>query len=98
MMALGAIQYLDISKRNDVLVAGFDDLEEAERAISKGKMQVTINQQADIQGYTGVIYAFEMLNGKKPPTETIIDTKLITSSKWYSNKYFVWRMKGLFYV
>jgi len=81
MMALGAIQYLDISKRNDVLVAGFDDLEEAERAISKGKMQVTINQQADIQGYTGVIYAFEMLNGKKPPTETIIDTKLITSSK-----------------
>lgn len=81
MMALGAIQYLDKSKRTDVLVAGFDDLEEAERAISKGKMQVTINQQADIQGYTGVIYAFGMLSGKKPPMETIIDTKLITSAK-----------------
>lgn len=81
MMALGTIQYLDKFKRNDVLVAGFDDLEEVERAISKGKMQVTINQQADIQGYTGVMYAFGMLNGKKQPPETIIEAKVITSSK-----------------
>ncbi|HCY36520.1 MAG TPA: sugar ABC transporter substrate-binding protein [Candidatus Margulisbacteria bacterium] len=81
MMALGAIQYFDKSNRNNVLVAGFDDLEEAERAISKGKMQVTINQQADIQGYTGVKFAFEMLNGKKQLPETIIDVKIVTLSK-----------------
>ena len=31
MMALGAIQYFDDSSRNDILVAGFDDLEEGER-------------------------------------------------------------------
>ena len=81
MMALGAIQYFGKSNRNNVLVAGFDDLEEAERAISKGKMQVTINQQADIQGYTGVKFAFEMLNGKKQLPETIIDVKIVTLSK-----------------
>lgn len=81
MMALGAIQYLNKSNRNDVLVAGFDDLEEVERAISQGKMQVTINQQADIQGYTGVKYAVEMLNGKKQLPETIIDVKVVTESK-----------------
>lgn len=81
MMALGAIHYFDKSNRNDVLVAGFDDLEEVERAISKGKMQVTINQQADIQGYIGVKSAFEMLNGKKQPPETTIDVKVVTSSK-----------------
>ena len=81
MMALGAIQYFDKSNRKGVLVAGFDDLEEVERAISKGEIQVTINQQADIQGYTGVKYAFEMLNGKKQLPETIIDVKVVTSSK-----------------
>lgn len=81
MMALGAVQYLEKSKRNNVLVAGFDDLDEVERAINKGKAQVTINQQADIQGYTGVKYAFEMLNGKKQLPETIIEVKVITSSK-----------------
>jgi ribose transport system substrate-binding protein len=85
MMALGAIQYFDKSHRSDVLVAGFDDLEEAERAIEKGKMQVTINQQADIQGYTGVKYAYEMLNGKKQLPETIIDIKVVTSSKQQIN-------------
>ncbi|SDG67989.1 sugar ABC transporter substrate-binding protein [Desulfosporosinus hippei] len=80
MMALGAIQYLDKSNRSNVLVSGFDDLREAEKAISKGSMQVTINQQADIQGYRGVHYAYEMINGKKQPLETFIDVKLVTRS------------------
>lgn len=80
MMALGAIQYLDESNRKDVLVAGFDDLAEAHNAISKGKMQVTINQQAEIQGYSGVKFAVEMLNGKKHPQETIIDIKVVNKS------------------
>ncbi|MDA8220659.1 sugar ABC transporter substrate-binding protein [Desulfosporosinus sp.] len=80
MMALGTIQYLNEFNLNHVLVAGFDDLAEARAAITKGTMQVTINQQADIQGYSGVKFAFEMLNGKKQPQETIIDVKLVTKS------------------
>jgi len=80
MMALGTIQYLDKSNRNDVLVAGFDNLVEAQNVISKGKMQVTINQQAEIQGYRGVKFAFEMLSGIEQPQETIIDVKIVTKS------------------
>lgn len=78
MMALGAIQFLDANNKKDVLIAGFDDLDEAAAAIKSGKMQVTINQQADIQGYTGVKYALEMINGKSEPAETTVDVKLIT--------------------
>ena len=78
MMALGTMQYLAKSNNNNVLVAGFDDLDEAENAIRTGKMQVTINQQADIQGYTGVKYALEMIDGKKEPAETLIDAKVVT--------------------
>lgn len=79
MMALGAMQYLDTNNKNDVLIAGFDDLDEVKEAIKKDKMQATINQQADIQGYTGVKYAFEMLNGTVEKPETMIDVKLVTS-------------------
>ena len=71
---------MDKSNQKNVLVAGFDDLDEAERAIKSGKMQVTINQQADIQGYTGVKYAYDMLGGTKEPPETIVDVKVVTSS------------------
>lgn len=77
MMALGAIQYLESSKKSNVLLAGFDALDEAKDAIQNGKMSVTINQQADIQGYNGVKYAYEMLNGKQEPLETMIEVKVV---------------------
>ncbi|HWQ30967.1 MAG TPA: substrate-binding domain-containing protein, partial [Negativicutes bacterium] len=78
MMALGVLQYLEKYGKDDVLVAGFDALEEAKEAISKGKLQTTVNQQADVQGYTGVKYAVEMLKGTMPPLETMVEAKLIT--------------------
>lgn len=79
MMALGAIQYIENNKINNVLVAGFDALVEAKQAIKNGKMQATIDQQASVQGYTGVKYAFEMLNGKTEPLETMVDVIVINS-------------------
>ena len=77
MMALGVIEFLSQKNRNDVLVAGFDALEEAKEAIMDGKMQVSINQQADVQGYTGVVYALRMLQSKKIPPETYIPVELV---------------------
>lgn len=77
MMALGVIQYLDKYGKKDIMVAGFDALDEAKKAIKDGKMEVTINQQADIQGYTGVKYAVEMIQGKKVPSETMVDVKAV---------------------
>ncbi len=78
MMALGAIQYLQVAGKTHVQVAGFDALDEAVNAIRDGKLQATVDQNAKQQGYLGVKYAVDMIQGKKPPIETLIDVKLIT--------------------
>ena len=78
MMALGVLQYLDTNKRTGIRIAGFDALDEAQKAIKDGKMDVTIDQQADVQGYTGVKYVVEMLNGKSVPAETMVDVKIVS--------------------
>jgi len=77
MMALGVLQYLDKVGKKDVLVAGYDALEEAKKAVKAGTLQVTIDQQADVQGYTGVKYALQLIAGKNIPYETFIDTKIV---------------------
>jgi len=73
MMALGTIHYLQQHKKTGVLVAAFDALEEARAAIRQGTLQITIDQQADRQGYLGVHTAMEMLGGKKPAPVTMVD-------------------------
>jgi ribose transport system substrate-binding protein len=78
MMALGAVQYLQGAGKTQVQVAGFDALDEAVKAIREGKLQATVDQNAGQQGYLGVKYAVDMIQGKKPPLETFIDVKLIT--------------------
>lgn len=77
MMALGVLQYLKETGRENVLVAGFDALEEARQAIVDGTLMVTIDQQAAEQGYLGVVYAVNALNGEELPLETMIDVVLI---------------------
>ena len=78
MMALGVIQYLDEVKRKDVLLAGFDNLSETKSAIRQGKMSDTIDQQAFLQGYTGVKIAIDLINGKKPKKLiTLVNVKVI---------------------
>lgn len=77
MMALGAIQYLEKNNKANVLVAGYDALDEAKKAIKDGKLMVTIDQQAEVQGYTGIKYAVDMINGKKTAAETLIDVKVV---------------------
>lgn len=79
MMALGVIQYLADSNREGVLVAAYDALAEARQAVRDSTLQVTIDQQAAIQGYHGVEYAIKMLQGETPPSETIIDVKVVTA-------------------
>ena len=78
MMALGAVRYLDEAGRSDVVVAGYDALAEAERAIMRGDLVATIDQQAAEQGYRGVEYAVRALNGEAVPAVTLLDTLLIT--------------------
>jgi ribose transport system substrate-binding protein len=78
MMALGTIEYLKESGRKNVLVAGYDALDEAKKEIRSGMLQVTINQQADVQGYLGVKMAVQAIGGEKLPPETLIDVKVIS--------------------
>lgn len=77
MMALGAIQYLQKSNHKNVSVGGFDALDEAKKAIADDTLQATIDQQADLQGYTGIKYAIQLINGENVPEETMLETKLV---------------------
>lgn len=77
MMALGASRYLRDAGRFDVRVAGFDALEEARQAILTGEILATVDQQADVQGYTGVAYALRLLRGGAVPPVTMIDIILV---------------------
>ncbi|MEI7845674.1 MAG: sugar ABC transporter substrate-binding protein [Chloroflexota bacterium] len=78
MMALGTIQYLEEKHITNVLVAGFDNLQEAQQAIKAGKMVNTIDQQAALQGYKGVEFAMKLLNGESVPPVTYVDVILVT--------------------
>lgn len=78
MMALGIIQYLKDNNRDDVLVAGYDALDEAKQAIRDGDLMVTIDQQAALQGYKGVETAVSMLNNEDVELLVLVDVKVIT--------------------
>ncbi len=80
MMALGAIRYLSETNRRDVMVVGYDALEEAKRALKDGTLQMTVDQKADVQGYLGVQYAVRALQGETLPPETLIDVRILTRS------------------
>jgi len=73
MMALGAIHYLKQAKKAGVLVAGFDALDEAQKALREGSLQVTVDQQAARQGYLGVRTAVDMLAGQRPAALTRVE-------------------------
>jgi len=78
MMALGAIQYLEEANLSNVLVAGYDNLKEAQLAIKDGKMASTIDQQAAMQGYMGVQYALDLINGVSVSQLNFVDVILVT--------------------
>jgi len=77
MMALGTVKYLSESGKAGVLVAAYDALDEAKGAIKNGKLAVTIDQQADVQGYLGVKFAVQKVNGESVPLETLVEVKVI---------------------
>jgi len=79
MMALGTVKYLGETNRANVLVAAYDALYEAKEAIKVGTLSVTVDQQADVQGYLGVKYAVQKINGEKVPMESLVAVKTVHS-------------------
>ncbi|MBV8632931.1 MAG: substrate-binding domain-containing protein [Burkholderiaceae bacterium] len=80
MMALGVVKYLQDSGRKDVLVAGYDALDEARAAIKAGTLAATIDQQAAEQGYQGVALAVRALKGESVPATVTVDSHLVTAA------------------
>ncbi|MBK6909019.1 MAG: substrate-binding domain-containing protein [Rhodocyclaceae bacterium] len=81
MMALGALKYLQETKKTKVKVAGYDAMSEALTEIKAGTLAATIDQQAAEQGYQGVALAMRLLKGEAVPELTLIDTRLITAAE-----------------
>lgn len=80
MMALGALKFLQESKRTQVKVAAYDALEEAVAEVKAGRLAVTVDQQAAEQGFQGVMLATRLLKGESVPALILIDTRLITAA------------------
>lgn len=78
MMAFGTLKYLEENGKTDVLVAAYDALDDAKEAIRQGTLQATIDQQAALQGYTGVEFALKALQGEELEPEIIVDVLLVT--------------------
>jgi ribose transport system substrate-binding protein len=79
MMALGVLEYLKQAGRTDVLVSGFDAIEQARQAIQQNRLTVSVDQQAALQGYLGVHYANGAVNKEEIPANTIVDITVTTA-------------------
>ncbi len=91
-MALGAIEAIRETGRNNIGVMGYDGITPALNAIEKGIMAATVAQMPAEMGIKGVQMALELLKGNPVDEITYTETKMIDSSnvsefKAYLNQY-----------
>ncbi len=78
-MALGAVEALDAAGRlDDVVVVGFDAVDDALEAIEEGRMEATVAQQPFVMGELGVEYAVNFLDGEEVDEFVPVPLELIT--------------------
>ena len=78
MMALGAVEAIAAAGRTgDVLVVGFDALDEARQAIREGRMAATIAQHPRDMGRLAIESAWSILNGDTVPAEQPVGIELV---------------------
>jgi ribose transport system substrate-binding protein len=79
MMALGAVEAIKAADKSDqIMVVGFDAVEEARLAISEGSMLASVAQLPSEIGRIGVETAVLILEGKDVPAEIPVQIELIT--------------------
>ncbi|ABM02948.1 monosaccharide ABC transporter substrate-binding protein, CUT2 family [Psychromonas ingrahamii 37] len=78
MMALGVIEYLQSTGKDNVQVVAFDAIPQALNAVQSGVLLATVDQDAAEQGYQGILSANNILSGKKTPLKITIEAKIIT--------------------
>lgn len=82
MMALGAVEAIAAAERTgDIIVVGFDAVEDARVAIGQGLMAASVAQHPYEMGFIAVQKVLELLNGEKIPPEIPVTIELITRDK-----------------
>jgi ribose transport system substrate-binding protein len=77
-MALGAVRALGKRAGTDVMIVGFDAIEDALKAIQSGKMNATVAQQPDRIGSLGVENAMKVIDGGSVDKNIPVPVKLVT--------------------
>lgn len=78
-MALGAIEAITAAGRgDDIMVVGFDAIDDARLAIGKGTMEGSLAQYPSEIGRLGIEYAYKLLNGETIPEYVPTKIEMIT--------------------
>ena len=77
-MALGAIEALGDKAGKDVIVVGFDGVEDALKAIKEGTMYASIAQQPADMAAQAVVEASKLLKGESATKEMQVDVMTVT--------------------
>jgi ribose transport system substrate-binding protein len=89
-MALGCAVAVEQANRQDAIkIACINSYEEVIQAVVDGKIYLTADDVADLQGSTGVSVLMDYFEGKEVPKETILESKIIDDSNIdvYKEKY-----------
>lgn len=79
LMALGAMEAIAAAgKTGQIIIAGFDALDEAKKAIENGTMAGTVAQHPDAMGKAAIENAYKLLQGEPIPAHIAVRIELIT--------------------
>lgn len=82
MMALGAAEAIAAAgKTGDIIVIGFDAVNDARAAIAQGRMAASVAQHPYHMGRLAVEYAQRVINGESIPDYVPVQIELITREK-----------------
>jgi ribose transport system substrate-binding protein len=78
-MALGAMEAISAAGRSDeIMIVGFDAVNDAREAVAEGEMAATVAQKPDLMGEMAVETAIKVANGEEVDEYTPVPLELIT--------------------
>lgn len=78
-MALGALEAIEGSGNEDIVIVGFDATDDAVAAVENGRLAGTVAQQPTLIGEEALDAALAILNGESVEDFIAVDLELITS-------------------
>lgn len=78
-MALGALEAIEAAGRADeIILVGFDGIDDARDAIIDGRMEATVEEQAGKMGNLGMEIAIKIANDEEVESEIPLEVRLLT--------------------